>query len=145
MANLLARINTNVSLNNATHEEKEHGAGIYVDFGDESDIYKQGTFKKVIDSMLEQATDSEEQVYKNLAGDVKNLLAQQNENVKFRIRVYNPKDGKFVRNVPDEEKDIMRLDDYVRDYLVEREMGNVEESKKVDYLDMVVDLSTPVG
>jgi len=67
MANLLARLNTWKSLSKAGAEEKEYGAGIYVDFGDESERYKEGTFKKILDSILEQALVSEEQSYRDIA------------------------------------------------------------------------------
>jgi len=145
MTNLLARLNTLEGLKAATAEEKKHGAGIYVDFSDESDMYRQGTFKKVIDAILEQAFDSGEQTYRNVAEAVKSDLSQQGPGIDLHILVYDPKNDTYLRNVADEESVKLDLDDYVKDYIIEKELDGNEESKKVDYLDIVVNLNPKVG
>lgn len=145
MANLLARLNTYASLNNTTSDEKKYGAGIYVDFGNESETYKEGTFRKVIESILEQALISEERIYRDIAQDVQNYMAQQNSVRRFDIMVYDPKNDDFMRNTENEESMVMGLDDHVKNYIIERDISDGEESKKVDYLDIVVRLNSPVG
>ena len=145
MANLLARLNTLEGLKAATAKEKKHGAGIYVDFSDESDMYRQGTFKKVIDAILEQALDSGEQTYRNVAEAVKSDLNQQGPGTDLHILVYDPKNDTYLRNVADEESVKLDLDDYVKDYIIEKELDDNEEAKKVDYLDIVVNLNPKVG
>lgn len=145
MANLLVRLNTRESLDNATADKRKYGAGIYVDFGDESEKYREGTFRKVIDSILEQALESEEQIYKDIAQDVQNQMAQADSVKPFEIMVYDPKNNQFVRNVANEESMVMSLDDYVKDYTIERDMVDGEESGVVEYLDIVTMLNSPVG
>lgn len=145
MSNLLARLNTYESLTGATAEKKSFGQGVYYNFGDDSELYKNGSFKKVIDAVLEQALVSEDQAHKNLAKDVKNTLAQQGPGVTLEIRVYDPKTNDFVRNVSDERSIGMGLDDKVKDYVVEKEITNANETCKVDYLDIVVTLDSIVG
>ena len=145
MANLLARLNTHESLNAVSAEGKKYGAGIYVDFGDESEIYKQGTFKKVIDSMLDQAIESDEPNYNDIARDVKNALSQQEAATRCDILVYDPKNEQFLRNITNEESIVMDMDDFVKGYIVERQPVGSEETYPVDYLDIVVKLNSSVG
>lgn len=145
MTNLLARLNTLESLKAVTAEEKKYGAGIYIDFSDESDMYKQGTFKKVIDSILEQAFDSGESNYQGIAEAVKNDIMQQGPGIDLHVLVYDPKNDSFLRNVADEESIKLDLDDYVKDYVIKRELGNGEDVQTVDYLDIVVNLNSKVG
>lgn len=145
MSNLLARLNTYESLTGATAEKKKFGQGVYYNFSDDSELYKNGTFKKVIDAVLEQALVSEDQTHKNIAKDVKNALAQQGPGVTLEIRVYDPKANDFVRNVSDESSISMSLDDKVKDYIIEKEITNANETYKVDYLDIVVTLDSVVG
>lgn len=146
MTNLVVRLNTYESINNATAEEKKYGRGIYADFGDESEKYKTGTFKKVIDSVLEQALNSEEESYRNIAQGVQNQLAEADGTVKlFEIMVYNPKDNTYFRNASNEASMVMSLDDYVKDYIIEKDLSDGEESGTVDYLDIVTVLNSPVG
>lgn len=145
MTNLLVRLNTYKSFSKAPAEEKEYGAGIYVDFGDESEKYKEGTFKKVIDAVLEQALVSEEQVYRDIAQDVQNYMKQQSPDIPFDIMVYDPKNNDFKRNVENEASMVMRLEDSVADYIAGREIETGEEVNKVDYLDIVTRLNPKVG
>lgn len=146
MTNLLARLNTHESLNAATSEEKVYGAGIYVDFSDESELYKQGTFKKIIDAMLEQAIESSEPSYKAIANAVKNSIAHRGPATRCDISIYNPQRGQYLRNVNNEESVVMKLDDSIKDYIVEREITDNEGiTTKVDYLDIVVKLNSSVG
>lgn len=146
MTNLLVRLNTHASLNNATADEKKYGAGIYVDFGDESERYRGGTFKKVIDSILEQALDSEEESYKNIAQEVQKQMTEADDSVKlFEIKVYDPKKDMYMRNTSNEESMVVSLDDYVKDYIAERDLSDGEDSGTIDYLDIVTMLNTPVG
>lgn len=145
MTNLLARLNTRASLDNATAEEKRYGAGIYVNFSDESEKYKQGTFKKTIDSIIEQALSSEERTHKDIAADVQRYMAEQSPVKIFEIMVYDPKRDDFVRNVNDETSKAMSLGDCVKDYIVKKEVTNGDETTEIDYLDMVVDLKSPIG
>lgn len=144
MTNLLARLNTYQSLNSATAEKKKFGQGVYYNFGEDSEIYKNGTFKKVIDAVIEQALASEETEYKAIASNVTNTLAQQGQG-NLEIRVYNPKSDEYTRNVNNERSTAMGLDDKVKDYIVERDITNGEETSKVDYLDIVVVLNSAVG
>lgn len=145
MANLLVRLNTYKSFSKAPAEEKEYGAGVYVDFGDESEKYKEGTFKKVIDAVLEQALVSEEQVYRDIAQDVQNYMKQQSPDIPFDVMVYDPKNNDFKRNIENEASMVMRLEDSVADYIVGREIETGEEINKVDYLDIVTRLNPKVG
>lgn len=145
MTNLLVRLNTYKSFSKAPAEEKEYGAGIYVDFGDESEKYKEGTFKKVIDAVLEQALVSEEQIYRDIAQDVQNYMKQQSPDIPFDIMVYDPKNNDFKRNVENEASMVMRLEDSVADYIAGREIETGEEINKVDYLDIVTRLNPKVG
>lgn len=145
MANLLARLNTHESLNAASAEKRKYGVGIYVDFGDESEIYKQGTFKKVIDSMLDQAIESDEPSYHDISRDVKNSLSQQESATRCDILVYDFKNEQFLRNALNEESIVMDLDDFVKEYIRERQPICSEENSPVDYLDIVVKLNSSVG
>ncbi|MBM3200030.1 hypothetical protein FJZ53_03755 [Candidatus Woesearchaeota archaeon] len=145
MSNLLARLNTSESLAVATAEKKRYGQGIYVNFGEESEIYKSGTFKKVIDSIVEQALGSEDQKYQEIANGVRDKISQQGPSKELQILVYDPKTGQNLRNVNNEGSMVMGLDDKVKEYIIERDIENGEETCKVDYLDIVVRLNPAVG
>lgn len=145
MSNLLARLNTSESFAVATAEEKKYGQGIYVNFGDESELYKGGTFKKVIDAIVDQALESEDQKYKEIANGVRDKISQQGPSKQLQILVYDPKSGGYARRIDDEASTIMSLDDKVKDYITEREIQNGEETCKVDYLDMIVSLNPAIG
>jgi len=145
MANLLARLNTWKSLSKAGAEEKEYGAGIYVDFGDESERYKEGTFKKILDSILEQALVSEEQSYRDIAQDTQNYMAQQSPDRRFEIMVYDTKNDDYRRNIENEASMVMALEDAVTDYITEKFIEDGEDRKTVDYLDIVVRQNPKVG
>lgn len=145
MTNLLARLNTRASLDNSTPEEKKYGAGIYINFGDESEKYRIGTFKKVIDSILEQAVSSEDTAHRAIAADTQKYLSEQSPVKTFEIMVYDPKTDGYTRNVNDERSKAMSLGDCVKDYIVKKEVTTGDEIAEIDYLDMVVDLKTPVG
>lgn len=145
MSDLLVRLNTRASLENATPEEKKYGTGIYVDFGSESDLYKEGSFKKVIESIVEQALVSENQAYRNIAEDVQGYFKERSPTRIFEVRVYDPKNDEYLRNIGDEESKVMTLEDYVKDYIAEKEMSNGSERKVMDYLDVVVNLKSPIG
>lgn len=145
MKNLLVRLNTYASLKKATPDDKKYGAGIYLDFGDESEIYKEGTFNKIIDAVLEQALVSEEKEYRDIAQDVQNYMDQRSSVKRFDIMVYDPKNDEFRRNIENERSMVIDLEDLVKDYVIEREIINEEETSLVDYLDIVVRLNSPVG
>jgi len=145
MENLLTRLNTYASLNNATSDEKKYGAGIYVDFGNESETYGKASFKKVIDSIVGQALNSEEPLYNNIAQDVQNCIDEQSSAKILEVMVYDPKTDDFLRNVLDEESKVMELEDSVSDYIVKKEISDGENTKQFNYLDIVVNLKSPVG
>ena len=145
MTNLLARLNTRASLDNATPDEKKYGAGIYIDLCDESEKYRIGTFKKVIDSILEQATSSEEPAYRNIAADTQKYMAEQSPVKISEIMIYDPKTDQYARNVNDERSKAMSLGDCIKDYIVKKQMAHGDETTEIDYLDMVVDLKSPIG
>ncbi len=145
MEDLIARLNTYQSLNNTTAEEKAYGAGIYLNFGEESETYRNGTFQKVINAILEQAFASGEKSYKKIAQDVKNALSQQGPLTKLEIMVYDPKNDTFIRNANNEESLVMDLNEKVEDYIVQTTIDDNKESKEIDYLDIVVRLNSAVG
>lgn len=142
---LIARLNTHESLAAASAEEKKYGQGIYANFGEDSEIYKNGNFKKVIDSLISQAMESGEQKYQDIASDVTSKISQQGNGISLEIKVYDPKSGDYLRNVSNERSMVMNLDDKVKDYIVEKEITNEGETHKVDYLDIVVVLNSIVG
>ncbi|MBU4502716.1 MAG: hypothetical protein KKA79_09020 [Nanoarchaeota archaeon] len=141
MTDLFARLNTEASFNKSTAEEKKYGAGIYVSFREDSDTYKEGSFKKVIDSMVEQALESGEDSYKNIAEVVQNYFDEQSAGKVVEVMVYDPKTNEFLRNASNEESPFMSLGDAVSDYIVEREF----EEEMTDYLDIIVRQRSKVG
>lgn len=142
---LVARLNSHESLAAASAEEKKYGQGIYANFGEESELYRNGNFKKVIDSLVSQAMESGDQKYQDIASDITSKISQQRPGVSLEIKVYDPKLDDYLRNVNDERSMIMSLDDKVKDYIVEKEIESDGETHKVDYLDIVVVLNSIVG
>lgn len=142
MTNLLARLNTYESLSAATSDEKRYGQGVYVDFGDEGELYKNVTFKELINKIVERALESGEQKYKEIASCVQTHMSRQVPQIRIGIRAYDPESDEFIRKTDDERSIVIGLDEKVKDYITEKEMSLNGEVRKVDYLDIVMTLTT---
>lgn len=135
---LVMRMNTKASL--ATAENAE-GAGVYMRLeGEEAEIYRGGTFQKAISRCIEQNETSDLEENKELAREIRDLLAQHSQESPLEINLFD-QNKELKRNEKNSRSTAMHLEEKVEPY-IERISRNGEN---YGYLDMLVYTNTKVG